>query len=264
MKAYFHPVGQRESSSQFCKKGEHTDPDNYKGITLLSVLGKVFTIILNKRITKWTENNKIIVENQAGFRKGYQTSDHIFTLQNLAKQDINKKQKLFVCFVDFKKAYDLVWRNGLLYKLMKYGISSKMKNMISSIYANVKSYVKVNGRLSKSFGCSLGLRQGCVLSPILFSLFVNDLDEDMRSLNTRGCKLYDTVIHTLLYADDLIIFASSKEELQMKIDKLSDFCSKSELVVGLPKTKVMIFGGGYNVAKKKSFYFRGSCVEVVK
>ena len=86
----------------------------------------------------------------------------------------------------------------------------------------------------------------------------------MRSLNTRGCKLYDAVIHTLLYADDLIIFASSTEELQMKIDKLSDFCSKWELVVGSPKTKVIIFGGGYNVAKKKSFYFRGSCVEVVK
>ena len=66
-----------------------------------------------------------------------------------------------------------------------------MKNTISSIYANGKSYVKVNGTLSKSFGCSLGLRQGCVLSRILFSFFINDLDEDMRSLNARGCKLYD-------------------------------------------------------------------------
>ena len=136
--------------------------------------------------------------------------------------------------------------------------------MISSIYSKVKSYVKVNGTLSKSFGCSLGLRQGCVLSLILFSLFINGPDKDMRSLNTMGCKLYDTVIHTLLYADDLIIFANSKEELQMKIDKLSDFCSKWELVVGLPETKIMIFRGGCNVAKKNSFYFRGSYVEIVK
>ena len=90
------------------KKGEHTDPNNYRGITLLSILGKVFTIILNKRLTKWSESNKIISENQAGFRKGYQTFDHIFPLQTLAKQYMNKKQKLFVCFVDFKKAYDLV------------------------------------------------------------------------------------------------------------------------------------------------------------
>ena len=171
MKAYFRLVGQRESSSQFSKKGEHTDPNNCRGITLLSILGRVFTIILNKRLTKWTESNKIISENQAGFRKGYQTFDHIFTLQTLAEQYINKKQKLFVCFVDFKKAYDLVWRNGLFYKLVKYGISSKIKNMISSLYSNVKSYVKVNDTLSKSFGCSLGLFQGCVLSPILFLLF---------------------------------------------------------------------------------------------
>ena len=59
-------------------------------------------------------------------------------------------------------------------------------------------------------------------------------------------------------------FANSKEELQMKTDKLSDFCSKWELMVGLPETKIMIFGGGYNVAERNSFYFRGSCVEVVK
>ena len=81
------------------KKGERTDPNYYMDITLLSILGKVFTIILNKRITKWTENNKIIAENQAGFRKGYQTSDHIFTLQTLAKQCINMKQAKIICML---------------------------------------------------------------------------------------------------------------------------------------------------------------------
>ena len=157
-----------------------------------------------------------------------------------------------------------MWRKGLLYKLVQYGISSEMKSMLSSIYANVRSYVKVNNKLSDSFDCDLGLRQGCVLSPMLFSLFINDLDDDIRSLNTEVCKLYDTYINTLLLADDLILLANSKEELQMKIDKLSEFCAKWELVAGLPKTNVMIFGGGYNAAKKDLFYYRGSCVKVVK
>ena len=146
----------------------------------------------------------------------------------------------------------LVWRNGLLYKLIRHSISSKMKKMIGSIYANVKSCMKkVNGELSDKFQCELGLRQCCVLSPLLFSLFINDLDDEIRSTNTKGCKLFDTYIHTLSYANDLVLFAESKDELQLKIDKLGEFCSKWELVVGLPRTKVMIFGGGYNAAKLK-------------
>ena len=99
------------------KKGERNDTNNYRGITLLSILGKVFTIILNKRLTKWSEDNKLVSENKAGFRKGFQTFDHIFTLQTLARSYLKGNKKLYVCFVDFKKAYDLVWRNGLLYKL---------------------------------------------------------------------------------------------------------------------------------------------------
>ena len=74
-----------------------------------------------------------------------------------------------------------------------------MENAISNIYTNVKSYVKIYSKLSDPFDCDLGLRQGCVLSPMLFSLFINDLDDDIRSLNTEGCKLYDTYIHSLLY-----------------------------------------------------------------
>ena len=88
------------------KKGERNDQENYRGITFLSILCEVFAIILNKRLTKWVEDNKFIPENQAGFRKGFQTFDHIFTLQILAKYYMNQKQKLYVCFVDFKKAYD--------------------------------------------------------------------------------------------------------------------------------------------------------------
>ena len=112
--------------------------------------------------------------------------------------------------MDFKKAYDLVWRNGLIFKLIKSGISTKMKNMIKSIYTKVKSCVKANEELSNTFECDLGLCQGCVLSPLLFSLFIKDLDEEIQSVNTKGCKLFDTYIHTLLYADDRIILAELK------------------------------------------------------
>ena len=90
------------------------------------------------------------------------------------------------------------------------------------------------------------------------------MDDEIKSLNTKGCKLYDIRLHTLLYADDLIMFAETKEELQMKIDKLGEYCAKWELIVGLPKTKVIIFGGGYNIARYNQFFLRGKLVEIVK
>ena len=84
------------------------DPNNYRRITVYSCLGKFFTLIINDRLTKYLDEHKIIHNNQIGFRKGYRTSDHVFVP---------------ACFVDFQKAYNTIWINGLFYKLMKYGFS---------------------------------------------------------------------------------------------------------------------------------------------
>ena len=101
-------------------------------------LGKIFTKIINKRMEVFANENSIISENQAGFRKNHSTIDQVFVLQNLIEIVLSEKRKLFVAWVDFSKAFPSVWRNGLWFKLINSGVSSKMINLIKSIYSCVK------------------------------------------------------------------------------------------------------------------------------
>ena len=100
------------------KAGDIGDPNNYRRITVCSCLGKFFTLIITERLTKYLDEHNIIHNNQIGFRKGYRTSDHVFVLKSLI--DLYTKM-VCACLIDFQKAYDTIWINGLFYKLMKYG-----------------------------------------------------------------------------------------------------------------------------------------------
>ena len=95
------------------KKGDVNSPNNYRGISLLNVGGKLYSYILNKCLTQWIEDNKMLNEAQAGFRQGYSTIDHVFTLLALVQKQLLNHGKLYVCFIDFKKAFDLIDRNTL-------------------------------------------------------------------------------------------------------------------------------------------------------
>ena len=94
-------------------KGDSKEVNNYRLITILNCLGKVFTFVLNSHRTNFLDNNEIILENQAGFRKGYATTDHIFVLSSLIEIIKSRKQKLFCAFIDFSQAFDSIWRVGL-------------------------------------------------------------------------------------------------------------------------------------------------------
>ena len=157
------------------KAGDIGDPNNYRGITVCSCLGKFFTLIINDRLTKYLDEHNIIHNNQIGLRKGYGTSDHVFVLKSLIDLYTKNDKKVYACFVDFQKAYDTIWRNGLFYKLMKYGFSHKIVFLLKSKYDRVASAVKVKSGLTATFTPLVGVRQGCNLSPTLFNIVVNDI-----------------------------------------------------------------------------------------
>ena len=104
------------------------------------------------------------------------TTDNIFVLHGLVNHFINSNKHLFCAFIDFSKAFDYVVRENLWLKLIKIGIRGPILNIIKSIYNNIKSRVKYMNSLSDSFECQLGVRQGECLSPFLFSMFVNDIE----------------------------------------------------------------------------------------
>ena len=116
------------------KKGAKTEADNYRGITLLSVMGKLFTRILNSRLTAWAEEYGVYIESQTGFREHMCTTDNIFILHGLITHSLNRDKKLYCAFIDFSKAFDHVVHDILWFKLIKYGVRGKILNIIMSMY----------------------------------------------------------------------------------------------------------------------------------
>ena len=178
------------------KKGDINDVSNYRGITLLSTVGKLFTRILNNRLNKWAEEYSIYIEAQAGFRKLMSTVDNIFVLNGLITHCLNNNDYLYCCFVDFTKAFDYIDREILWYKLIKIGVRWEMLNIIQSIYSTFKSKVKNINILSEAFACNIGVQQRECLSPFLFSMYLNDLEQE---LEVKGASGIDSGMVKLFY-----------------------------------------------------------------
>ena len=115
--SHFPDIWNTSIMTHLFKKGDKYDPKNYRGISVGSCIGKVFCHILTERLNNFLENNHIIHNNQAGFRKNHRTVDHIFTLKTIIQKYFSKKQNIYVCFVDFAEAFHSVWRVGLFHKL---------------------------------------------------------------------------------------------------------------------------------------------------
>ena len=209
----------------FKNKGSPLDPKNYRPITILSCLGKIFTAVLNCRIQSFMETNRLLCENQAGFRSDYSTTDHIFTLQFLVEKLKSCHKKLYCSFVDFSSAFDSVWRSGLWWKLAEIGVNGKIFDIIRNMYSDIKSFVSNNGQTSMLFHSYSGVRQGENLSPILFSIFLNDVEKfidqpdngTILRIENEDVSTYLKIL-ILLYADDMVILEENPISFQRSLD----------------------------------------------
>ena len=202
------------------KKGNTADPGNYRGISLLSCMTKLFTSILNKRLISWAENNDVITDAQFGFRPLHSTVDAIFALQTIVNKYLSNKTRLYCCFVDFKRAFDTVDRVKMWQKISKLGIRGKALKIIQSLYSYVKSSVLLNGKLSDFFVNNIGVLQGEIISPLLFSLYVNDCEVDFISSGIAPIELQELSLFLLMYADDMVVFSESASGLQFLLNSL--------------------------------------------
>ena len=195
--------------------------------------------------------------------------DNCLTLKCFIDLFIAKKKKLYCAFEDYQKAFYTVWRDGLWYKLSKIGIHGKLYNVIVNMYKNVKSYVSAHGKKSPTFLSSMGVRQGENVSPLLFALFINDIEDYLIlsgsssvSFCDEECDLYMKLL-VLMYADDTIILANSSQELQKSLDGLASYCDYWKLKVNSDKTKVMIFGSRKSNNLKQKYLYKGNELETV-
>ena len=205
------------------------DPNNYRGLTINSCLGKVFNSVINNRLIEFL------------FKRKARTSDHIFIVNALIQKYRKNKEHLYMCFIDFKKAFDSVWHLALKLKLLEYGISGKFYDIIDNMYKDNLNCIKSDGQLSNTFFCARGVKQGDILSPNLFNLYINDLPNKL-GIDVDTPELNGEPINCLLYADDLIIFSRTREGLQNKLNILDSYCEEWCLSVNPKKTKIMYTG----------------------
>ena len=170
-----------------------------------------FKRVVNNRLSEWSENYFVLIEAQAGFRANMSTVDDIFVLHGLISHILNHSEKIYCAFIDFTKAFDYVVRENLWYKLVKLGLRGKILNIIKSMYRSVKSRVKYCNKLGNEFYCKLGVRQGECLSPLLFSMYLNDIEEQFVLSGFEGLDVNMFKIFMLLYVMILCCFQTVKK-----------------------------------------------------
>jgi hypothetical protein len=189
-------------------------------------------------LSTWIESANILSDEQCGFRKDRSTVDQIFILTECI---INRRPRpTYVAFIDIQKAYDRVWRNGLWKKLLKAGIKGKLWRILRNIYAKVESSVLLGNSHTDWFSIFVGLRQGCLLSPILFDLFLDDLVQEIQNLG-KGVKCGNKRVSILLFADDIALLAETKEDLELMLKTLYEYSLKWRFKFNLDKCAVIVF-----------------------
>ena len=244
------------------KSGDKQDPNNYRGITLSNGISKLFNKIMNSRLVSFLEDGQLLSKEQICFRRGARTSDHIFVLKTIIDFHKQRRQTLYSCFIDLRKAFDSVWRAGVFYKLLKSGLSTKFVSIVRDLYDKTNNRVLVNGFVTNTFISHVGTRQGCNLSPTIFNMYLNDLPVLLRNKNCQSVQLGSTNINLLMYADDIILLSKTKSGLQRSLDVCNIYFEKWKLQVNAKKTKVMIFnklGSDTDI-----FYYGDGQLEITK
>ncbi len=243
------------------KKGDLTLCDNWRGISLLDVVGKVFAKVIQTRLQEVVEEivlvEEIVPDSQCGFRKGRGCVDMIFCARQMVEKAREHNTSVYMLFVDLRKAYDSIPRQALRLILLKYGIPPRMVNIIMSLHEEMKAEVLVDGQTTPEIDVTNGLRQGCSIAPTLFNLYFNAVIMCWRDrcqslgvdiLYKCGGKLIGEKtrrpsadkVTELLFADDAAVMSPDRESMEEAAQVLGEVTSEWGLTVSVPKTKLLV------------------------
>ena len=216
---------------------------------------------LTTRLSDFAERNSLLPEFQFGFRKSLSATSAVALVKECIENAFRNKKRVYACFVDYKKAFDITNREKLTSKLQLMGFPIQVCKLIFDILAGLRLRVRSNGAISPEFATFNGVPQGDPLSPLLYSLYTADLPD---FLDHRGVELgqKDLTIKYLLYADDLLLLSHSSEDLQRSINSLGRYVDRTQLIVNVAKTKCMVFYRGY--CPDFTCYFKGNPLERCK
>jgi hypothetical protein len=215
-------------------------PEAYRPIALCNTMYKVYTSILNEKLREHIEANGFLSPSQYGFAKGKSTVEPVITLINVLEDAIKKgpvPKPVYVAFVDLKKAYDSIEHWLIIDSLKFYRVDPELGQAIMSCYQGCKAFLKTPIGNTECFPILRGVRQGDVLSPLLFNIAMNPIYEHIRNKFT-GYQFNDLVkVNILAFVDDIALIAKSKEELSEMINELDKFCIYSGMEINAKKTE---------------------------
>ena len=239
------------------KKGDRTEPSNYRPVSLTSQICKVLESIIRDRITEHLKRNNLLNDAQHGFREGRSCLTNLLETLEQWTEILDEGDCIDVAYLDFRKAFDLVSHEHLIYKLSKYGIKGKILNWIKDFLNNRKQRVVIRGTTSSWESVTSGVPQGSVLGPILFLIFINDLPTELLSklsLFADDSKLFSRIIVNKNKLNPEVIEGSRR--LQEDLNKVVEWAIKWKMEFNVDKCKVMHLGynnprGTYNMGDRE-------------
>lgn len=240
------------------KKGNLQKCNNYRTISLICHPSKVLLRIILNRLKPYAEN--IIAEEQAGFRAGRSTTEQIFNLRILSEKYQEHDLGLYHVFIDFKKAFDRVWHDALLATMNSYNINSNIIKIIQNLYEKASSAVLLNGNEGEWFRTTVGVRQGCILSPTLFNIYLERLMSEALEDHEGTVSTGGRMITNLRFADDIDGLAGSENELKELVRRLDTTSTRFKMEISTEKTKIMTNKSG---GMTQEIDLRGEALEPV-
>ena len=234
--------------------------EEFRTISLMSQVLKLFLTIIHERIRAKCDEQ--LGDSQFGFRAGVGTREALFAVQVLVQKCRDMQKDIYLCFIDYEKAFDRVLHDRLTSILIDIGLNGKDIRVIPNLYWNQRAAVRVEGEESDDIVIKRGVRQGCILSPTLFNLYSEAIISEALTDLDCGIKVNGRVINNLRYADDTVLIASTESDLQKIVDRLNESSLKAGLRMNAQKTKVMVISKRTNLSLKISV--SGEKLDVVR
>lgn len=210
----------------------------YRMISLMSHVLKLFLNIIQNRVRPKCDEQ--LGDSQFGFRSGVGTREALFALNVLVQKCRDMQTDVLMCFIDYEKAFDRVKHQHLLRLLTDIGLDGKDVRIIRNLYENQVATIRVENEETEEIKICRGVRQGCVMSPLLFNIYSEAVMSEALEGLEAGVKINGTVVNNLRYADDTVLIASSEHDLQTIVNKVNECSERAGLSMNISKTKFMV------------------------